>query len=82
MVNVDGQALAASIPSSLVIAVFLGFYFILFSIASFNFSLSHCSIPFSTEDIDMAIAAIDPSDIELPSFVSEYPCAQFLVQHQ
>ncbi|KAF3446114.1 hypothetical protein FNV43_RR11293 [Rhamnella rubrinervis] len=39
------------------------------------------SIPFSIEDIDMAIAAIDPSDIELPSFVSEYPCAQFLVQH-
>ncbi|XP_060673033.1 myosin-15 isoform X2 [Ziziphus jujuba] len=40
------------------------------------------SIPFSTEDIDMAIAAIDPSDIELPNFVSEYPCAQFLAQHQ
>lgn len=41
-----------------------------------------CSIPFSTEDIDMAIPAIDPSDIELPSFLSEHPCAQFLVQKQ
>ncbi|WCJ29303.1 myosin putative [Euphorbia peplus] len=40
------------------------------------------SIPFSTEDIDMAIPAIDPSDIELPKFLSEYPCAQFLVLHQ
>ncbi|GAV80711.1 Myosin_head domain-containing protein/IQ domain-containing protein/DIL domain-containing protein [Cephalotus follicularis] len=40
------------------------------------------SIPFSTEDIDMAIPAIDPSDIELPTFLSEYPCARFLVQPQ
>ncbi|KAF2304267.1 hypothetical protein GH714_029027 [Hevea brasiliensis] len=40
------------------------------------------SIPFSTEDIDMAIPAIDPSDVELPKFLSEYPCAQFLVLHQ
>ncbi|GMN63257.1 hypothetical protein TIFTF001_032374 [Ficus carica] len=40
------------------------------------------SIPFSTEDIDMAIPVIDPSDIELPSFLSEYTCAQFLVQQQ
>ncbi|XP_062160286.1 myosin-15 [Alnus glutinosa] len=40
------------------------------------------SIPFSTEDIDIAIPAIDPSDIELPNFLSEYPCAQFLGQHQ
>ncbi|XP_015572900.1 myosin-15 isoform X2 [Ricinus communis] len=40
------------------------------------------SIPFSTEDIDMAIPAIDPSDIELPKFLSEYPPAQFLVLHQ
>lgn len=39
------------------------------------------SIPFSTEDIDIAIPAIDPSDIELPAFLSEYPCAQFLLQH-
>ncbi|XP_038701179.1 myosin-15 isoform X3 [Tripterygium wilfordii] len=37
------------------------------------------SIPFSTEDIDMAIPAIDPSDIELPKCLSEYPCAQFLL---
>ncbi|PON39635.1 GPCR kinase [Trema orientale] len=40
------------------------------------------SIPFSTEDIDMAIPVIDPSDVEIPSFLSEYPCAQFLVQQQ
>ncbi|KAG8635974.1 myosin-15 isoform X2 [Manihot esculenta] len=40
------------------------------------------SIPFSTEDIDMAIPAIDPSDVELPKFLSEYPCAQFLTLHQ
>ncbi|XP_059642620.1 myosin-15 [Cornus florida] len=39
------------------------------------------SIPFSTEDIYMAIPAIDFSDIELPTLLSEYPCAQFLVQH-
>ena len=43
---------------------------------------SLCSIPFSTEDIDIAIPAIDTSDIELPTFLSEYPCAQFLLQHQ
>ncbi|KAL5559547.1 hypothetical protein UlMin_035758 [Ulmus minor] len=36
------------------------------------------SIPFSTEDIDKAIPAIDPSYIELPSFLSDTPCAQFL----
>ncbi|XP_042961237.1 myosin-15 isoform X1 [Carya illinoinensis] len=40
------------------------------------------SIPFSTEDIDIAIPAIDTSDVELPTFLSEYPCAQFLVPHQ
>lgn len=38
------------------------------------------SIPFSTEDIYMAIPAIDPSDIELPTVLSEYSSAQFLVQ--
>ncbi|KAJ0090740.1 hypothetical protein Patl1_13760 [Pistacia atlantica] len=40
------------------------------------------SIPFSTEDIDMAIPVIDPSDIEVPTFLSEYPCVQFLIQLQ
>ncbi|KAK8513690.1 hypothetical protein V6N13_002418 [Hibiscus sabdariffa] len=40
------------------------------------------SIPFSTEDIDIAIPAIDPSNIEPPAFLSEYVCAQFLMQHQ
>jgi myosin-5 len=39
-------------------------------------------IPFSTEDVYMAIPAIDPSDIELPSVLSEYPGAQFLVRQQ
>ncbi|KAF9680941.1 hypothetical protein SADUNF_Sadunf06G0173900 [Salix dunnii] len=37
------------------------------------------SIPFSTEDIDMAIPVIDPSNIELPKLLTEHPCAQFLV---
>ncbi|CAI0448330.1 unnamed protein product, partial [Linum tenue] len=36
------------------------------------------SIPFSTEDIDKAIPAIDPSDIDLPKYLLESPCAQFL----
>ncbi|KAB1211231.1 hypothetical protein CJ030_MR6G021579 [Morella rubra] len=40
------------------------------------------SIPFSTEDIDIAIPAIDLSDTEVATFLSEYPCAQFLDQHQ
>ncbi|KAK6248897.1 hypothetical protein QUC31_020462 [Theobroma cacao] len=40
------------------------------------------SIPFSTEDIDIAIPAIDPSDVELPAFLSEYSCVQFLIQQQ
>ncbi|XP_051151183.1 myosin-15 isoform X2 [Andrographis paniculata] len=33
-------------------------------------------IPFTTEDVYMAIPGIDPSDIELPQFFSEYPLAQ------
>ncbi|CAM8916590.1 unnamed protein product [Rhodiola kirilowii] len=37
------------------------------------------SIPFSTEDVYMAIPEIVPSVVELPTFVSEYPSAQFLV---
>ncbi|KAJ9183640.1 hypothetical protein P3X46_007465 [Hevea brasiliensis] len=40
------------------------------------------SIPFSIEDIDMEIPVIDPSDVELPKFLSEFPCARFLVLHQ
>ncbi|KAK7383370.1 hypothetical protein VNO78_29047 [Psophocarpus tetragonolobus] len=40
------------------------------------------SIPFSAEDIDMAIPAIDLDEIDLPEFVSEYSCAQFLSSHQ
>ncbi|KAJ6698252.1 PROTEIN OPAQUE1-LIKE [Salix purpurea] len=40
------------------------------------------SIPFSTEDIDMAIPVIDPSSIELPKLLTEHPCAQFLVPCQ
>ncbi|KAL8208635.1 hypothetical protein R6Q57_008047 [Mikania cordata] len=38
------------------------------------------SIPFSTEDIYMTIPAIDPTNIEAPAFLSEYPSAQFLLQ--
>ncbi|KAL3655801.1 hypothetical protein CASFOL_000197 [Castilleja foliolosa] len=38
------------------------------------------SIPFSTEDVYMAIPAIDPSDIELPQFFTEYPSAQPMLQ--
>ncbi|KAB1219847.1 Myosin-15 [Morella rubra] len=52
------------------------------NLASNSFLLDDdLSIPFSTEDIDIAIPAIDPSDTELPTFLSEYPCAQFLDQH-
>ncbi|KAK7377083.1 hypothetical protein VNO80_02503 [Phaseolus coccineus] len=40
------------------------------------------SIPFSAEDIDMAIPAIDLDEIHLPEFVSEYSCAQFLRSQQ
>nr|GEV28813.1 myosin-15 isoform X1 [Tanacetum cinerariifolium]GEV32066.1 myosin-15 isoform X1 [Tanacetum cinerariifolium] len=39
------------------------------------------SIPFSTEDISMTIPPIDPTDIEPPAFLSEYPSAQFLLQN-
>ncbi|XAR57538.1 Myosin ATPase [Bertholletia excelsa] len=37
------------------------------------------SIPFSTEDIYMALPAIDPSDIELPASLSAYPSVEFLL---
>ncbi|KAL0330634.1 UNVERIFIED_CONTAM: protein OPAQUE1, partial [Sesamum angustifolium] len=40
------------------------------------------SIPFSTEDVYMAIPALSPSDVELPQFFSEYPTAQLLLQDQ
>ncbi|MCI07735.1 myosin-J heavy chain-like, partial [Trifolium medium] len=40
------------------------------------------SIPFSAEDIDKAIPPIDLDEIDLPVFVSEYSCAQFLNSHQ
>ncbi|KAK6119663.1 hypothetical protein DH2020_046601 [Rehmannia glutinosa] len=33
------------------------------------------------EDVYMAIPAIDPSDMELPKFFSEYPSAQLLLQN-
>ncbi|KAL6556709.1 hypothetical protein OROGR_005997 [Orobanche gracilis] len=39
------------------------------------------SIQFSTEDVYMAIPAIDPSDIELPQFFSEYPSAKQMLQN-
>ncbi|XP_020236584.1 myosin-15 isoform X2 [Cajanus cajan] len=40
------------------------------------------SIPFSAEDIDMAIPAINTDDVDLPAFLCEYPCAQFLILHE
>ncbi|KAK2452762.1 hypothetical protein P8452_00475 [Trifolium repens] len=40
------------------------------------------SIPFSAEDVDKAIPPIDLDEIDLPVFVSEYSCAQFLNPHQ
>ncbi|KAH1109949.1 hypothetical protein AAZX31_04G055100 [Glycine max] len=40
------------------------------------------SIPFSAEDIDKAIPAINTVDIDLPAFLCEYPCAQFLILHE
>ncbi|PSS11638.1 Myosin-15 like isoform 1 [Actinidia chinensis var. chinensis] len=40
------------------------------------------SIPFSTEDIYMALPALDPSDIEVPTSLSGYPSAQFLQGQQ
>ncbi|XP_027903170.1 myosin-15-like isoform X2 [Vigna unguiculata] len=40
------------------------------------------SIPFSAEDIDMAIPAINTDDIDPPAFLCEYPCAQFLILHE
>ncbi|OIW12077.1 hypothetical protein TanjilG_15317 [Lupinus angustifolius] len=53
------------------------------SLASNSFLLDDdLSIPFSAEDIDIAIPAIDHDDIDLPPFLSEYPCAQFLISHQ
>ncbi|KAK4761850.1 hypothetical protein SAY87_029734 [Trapa incisa] len=38
------------------------------------------SIPFSMDDVDMALPPIDPSDAQLPPFLSGHPCAQFLLQ--
>ncbi|KAJ4792755.1 myosin [Rhynchospora pubera] len=36
------------------------------------------SIPFSTDDLSKAIPAIDPTEVELPSALSNVPSAQFL----
>lgn len=47
---------------------------------SYIFVVPCCSIPFSTEDIYMALPAIDPSLVELPMILSGYASAQFLVQ--
>ncbi|XP_058786039.1 myosin-15-like isoform X5 [Vicia villosa] len=53
------------------------------SLASNSFLMDDdMSIPFSAEDIDMAIPAVNTDDIELPAFLCEYPCAQFLVSHE
>ncbi|TKY74852.1 Myosin-15 protein [Spatholobus suberectus] len=53
------------------------------SLASNSFLLDDdMSIPFSAEDIDMAMPAINAADIDLPAFLCEYPCAQFLILHE
>uniref|UniRef100_A0A0E0GDK5 Myosin motor domain-containing protein n=1 Tax=Oryza nivara TaxID=4536 RepID=A0A0E0GDK5_ORYNI len=39
------------------------------------------SIPFSTEDLSMAIPAIDYADVELPESLHHYPSVQLLVKH-
>ncbi|XP_042486248.1 myosin-15 isoform X2 [Macadamia integrifolia] len=39
------------------------------------------SIPFSTEDISKAIPVVDPSDVELPSFLHDYPSARLRLLH-
>ncbi|XP_058725005.1 myosin-15-like isoform X1 [Vicia villosa] len=40
------------------------------------------SIPFTAEDVDMAIPPIDLDEIDLPLFVSDYSCAHFLNSKQ
>ncbi|KAL5189910.1 Myosin-15 [Glycine soja] len=53
------------------------------SLSSNSFLLDDdMSIPFSAEDIDKAIPAINTVDIDLPAFLCEYPCAQFLILHE
>ena len=44
-----------------------------------HFMLVWCSIPFSTEDLSIAIPAIDYADVELPESLHHYPSAQFLL---
>jgi myosin-5 len=39
------------------------------------------SIPFSTEDLSMAIPAIDYADVEFPESLHHYPSVQLLVKH-
>ncbi|KAK3159258.1 hypothetical protein QOZ80_2AG0147890 [Eleusine coracana subsp. coracana] len=38
------------------------------------------SIPFSTEDLSMAIPAIDYADVDLPGSLNHYPSVQFLLR--
>ncbi|KAF3653224.1 hypothetical protein FXO38_15745 [Capsicum annuum] len=40
------------------------------------------SIPFLTEDIYMALPELDPSLMELPKFLSEYPSVLLMIQHR
>jgi myosin V len=41
-----------------------------------------CSIPFSTEDLSMAIPAIYYADVDLPESLQHYPAVQFLHRQQ
>ncbi|EMS63508.1 Myosin-J heavy chain [Triticum urartu] len=50
------------------------------NLASNSFLLDDdLSIPFSTEDLSIAIPAIDYADVELPESLHHYPSAQFLL---
>jgi myosin-5 len=40
------------------------------------------SIPFSTEDLSMAIPAMDYADVELPESLQHYTSVQFLLRQQ
>ncbi|XP_047321544.1 myosin-15 [Impatiens glandulifera] len=53
------------------------------NLASNSFLLDDdLSIPFSTEDIDMALPMLDLSVVQLPKFLTEYPSLQLLDKHQ
>ena len=40
------------------------------------------SVPFSTEDLSMAIPAMDYADVDLPESLQHYTTVQFLLRQQ